>query len=199
MPSPIFQDVFYFGASGSKKVEVGVQPSPPVKLPIDFSANAIRTFFAILEGRKIREIDFSNGTDETNVDCTASLMEANALGDKYDVPFFRGAWRSAILDLAEEGGEHALMAFSAACSAGDKTLAKVTIKKCKGNFNPCRYPASQVERIGWKSWLRIIGAWDNLRIRDSVTYFDHNKHWERLGEYLQFEDPASSKAIHSRN
>lgn len=203
MPSPVFQDVFYFGASGSKKVEVGVESSPSVKLPIDFSANAIRTFIGILEGRKIRDIVYSNGTDEINLDCPASLADTLALGDKYDVPFFRELWKLAIRVLAENGGEHALMAFSAAYSVGDGPLAKAALKHCKGISNPLRFSECEVEKMGWKSWLRIVRAWDHASMYDghknSLVCFSKQSSWQRLGDYYIVEEEVNTKALQNRN
>jgi hypothetical protein len=139
------------------------------------------------------------------VDCTASLTDALVLGDKYDVPFFRGLWKLAILDLADKGGEHALMAFSAACYAGDNTLAKAALKQCKGISNPLRFPTSKVERMGWKAWLQIVRAWDsaflfsgNKAFRHNAISFDKDYSWAELGDRLRLDADVSSRILRSR-
>jgi len=166
-----------------------------VKLPIDFSANAIRTFFGLLEGRNIHEIVYSNGTDEIKVDCVASLTDALALGDKYDIPFFPGIWKSAIRELAKQGGDNALLAFGAAYCAGDRPLAKAVISQCKGISNPLRFSASKVEWMGWKSWLQIIRAWDlYTSTEDEGILFNENYHWVALTKHLFIWEEVSLEA-----
>jgi len=123
------------------------------------------------------------------------LTDALALGDKYDIAFFRGLWKSAIRDLAKEGMDYALLAFSAACCAGDNPLAKFAISQCKGIPNPMQFTAAKVEWMGWRSWRQIIRAWD-LHTSSEVkgTIFNEESHWGALSKHLFKREEVSSKA-----
>lgn len=135
------------------------------------------------------------------------LLEALALADRFDIPFYKNLAIQAMSQTIRLGHYRAMSAYSFACAIGDIFLARGAVAGMVGAPAPLAFPYSTVKELNVGALWMLVMAWRRCRSFDARCaeqgkyHCNLSPHWDSTGpqwlevaEKISFQDVVRSSA-----